>query len=86
MSSPTDPSPKPARPDNDIPWQLVDDEPGYTRVIFQGHDGIFRLAADHPEYARIREVLESAIRQNARVRFIARLRDLELIEVVSADS
>ncbi len=33
------------RADNDVPSQLWEEEPGQSRVLFQGHDGVFRLRA-----------------------------------------
>src|ERR1700736_1593178 len=50
------------RADNDVPSQLWEEAPGRIRVLFQGHDGIFRLELDHPESARIRALLDDALR------------------------
>ena len=41
------------RADNDVPTKVCEDAAG-ARVFFQGHDGIFRLQADHTESARLR--------------------------------
>src|SRR5207248_6212899 len=72
------------RADNDVPGQLADESPGRTRVLFQGHDGTFVLQRDHPEYARIRALLETAVRQNARVWFLAQKPDLALLDALPA--
>src|SRR5262249_4004869 len=31
------------RADNDVPTQVWDQEPGEARVVFQGHDGVYRI-------------------------------------------
>jgi hypothetical protein len=72
------------RADNDVPGQLWEEEPGQARVLFQGHDGIFRLRAEHPESARLRAELGEAIREKARVWFIAQKPDLALLDVMPA--
>jgi len=72
------------RADNDVPTQLCEEAPDRTRVLFEGHDGLFRLKADHPESARIRALLNEALRQKARVWFIAQKPDLALLDVLPA--
>jgi hypothetical protein len=72
------------RADNDVPSQLWEEEPGQARVLFQGHDGVFRLRPEHPESARLRAELGEAIRQKARVWFIAQKPDLALLDVLTA--
>jgi hypothetical protein len=72
------------RADNDVPSQLWEEDPGQARVLFQGHDGVFRLRPEHPESARIRAVLGEALRQKARVWFIAQKPDLALLDVLPA--
>ncbi|HZU35359.1 MAG TPA: hypothetical protein VFA18_05605 [Gemmataceae bacterium] len=72
------------RADNDVPSQLWEEGPSQARVLFQGHDGVFRLRADHPESTRLRALLGEALRQNARVWFIARKPDLALLDVLPA--
>jgi hypothetical protein len=69
------------RADNDVPGQIWE-EPDGGRVLFQGHDGVFRLKSDHPESARIRALLDEALRQQARVWFIAQKADLALLDVL----
>jgi len=69
------------RADNDVPSQLWEEEPGQVRVLFQGHDGVFRLRPEHPESARFRAELDEAIRQKAHVWFIAQQPDLALLDV-----
>jgi hypothetical protein len=53
-----------------------------VQVFFQGHDGVFRVKADHPEFARIRTVLNEAQRQKARVWFMAQKPDLTLVDIL----
>jgi hypothetical protein len=72
------------RADNDVPSQLLEEEPGQARVLFQGHDGVFRLRPEHPESARLRAELDEALRQKARVWFIAQKPDLALLDVLPA--
>jgi hypothetical protein len=72
------------RTDSDVPTQLCEEERGRARLFFQGHDGVFRLQSDHPESARIRALLDMAIRQKARVWFIARKPDLVILDVLPA--
>ncbi len=72
------------RADNDVPSQLWEEEPGQSRLLFAGHDGIFRIRADHPDSARIHVALEEAIRQKARVWFIAQKPNLTLLDVLPA--
>src|SRR4029077_9665651 len=72
------------RADNDVPLELSADTPGPIRVAFQGHDGVFRLQPDHPEAKRIRTTLDAAIRQQARVWFVAAKSNLALVDVVPA--
>ncbi len=60
------------RADNDVPSQWLDDGAYAARVHFEGHDGVFFIQADHPEFARIRKVLVDAIGNKSRVWFVAR--------------
>jgi hypothetical protein len=72
------------RADNDVPTQVLAEEPTGGRVFFEGHDGVFRLQPDHPESDRIRALLDEAIRRKARVWFIAQKADLALLDVMPA--
>ncbi len=72
------------RADNDVPSELWEEESGQARVLFQGHDGVFRLGPEHPESARLRAALGEALRQKTRVWFIARKSDLALLDVLPA--
>jgi hypothetical protein len=69
------------RADNDVPTQLGVEDRDRTRVLFAGHDGVFRLKHDHPELDRIRTLLGEALRQKARVWFLAQKPDLTLRDV-----
>lgn len=71
------------RADNDVPAELGEDTTG-ARVLFQGHDGVFRLKADHPESARLRAVLGEAIRRKVRVWFITQKPDLAFLDILPA--
>jgi hypothetical protein len=72
------------RADNDVPRQLWEEDSDHARVLFEGHDGVFLLKPDHPESDRIRALLGEAIRQKARVWFIAQKPDLALLDVLPA--
>ena len=72
------------RADNDVPLQSWEEDAEGARVLFQGHDGVFCLRRDHPEFARIRALLSEAIRQQARVWFIAQQPDLALLDALPA--
>jgi hypothetical protein len=73
------------RADNDVPTQLCEEPASPDRVLFQGHDGIFLLKTDHPEFARIRAVLDVAIRHKVQVWFITQKPDLALLDVLPAE-
>lgn len=66
------------RADNDVPREVCEDAIG-ARVFFQGHDGVFRLKADHAESARLRALLGEAIRRKDQIWFIAQKPDLALL-------
>lgn len=59
--------------DNDIVEGIREEDSGRVRVWFQGHDGTFFLNRDHPEFARVRKVLEASLREGKRVWFVERL-------------
>jgi hypothetical protein len=73
------------RADNDVPSQVWEEEPDQARVLFQGHDGVFRLRTEHPESARLRAALGEALRQKTRVWFIAQKPELVLLDVLPAE-
>ncbi len=73
-----------SRADNDVPSQLWEEGPGQARVLFQGHDGVFCVRPEHPDSARLRAALGEALRQKARVWFIAQKPDLALLDVMPA--
>ena len=64
--------------------ELWDEDAGYGCVRFQGHDGDFRIKAEHPEAVRLRGMLDDAIRQRARVWFLAQKPELALLDVQPA--
>jgi hypothetical protein len=70
------------RADNDVPIQVWEEDPDRARVHFQGHDGVFCLKRDHPEFARISTLVGDALRQRARVWFIAQKPALSLLDVL----
>ncbi len=72
------------RADNDVPLQLWEEEPDRVRVHFQGHDGVFCLKRDHPEFTRISMLVGDAIRQKVRVWFVAQKPALALLDVLPA--
>ncbi len=74
------------RADNDVPRQLWEEDRDGARVLFQGHDGVFRLKPDHPESMRIRALLGEALQRKARVWFIAQKPDLALLDVLAVDA
>src|SRR5437868_2876868 len=44
---------KVVRADNDIPKECWEESSGRTRMLFQGHEGVFYFKPDHPESARV---------------------------------
>lgn len=70
------------RADNDVPTQLGEEELDRLSVFFQGHDGVFCLKTDHPEYARLYALLSAATQHKIPVWFIARKSDLALLDVL----
>lgn len=71
------------RADNDVPTEVREDAAS-ARVLFQGHDGVFRLSADHAEAARLRAVLGEAIQRKARLWFVAQKPALALLDILPA--
>lgn len=69
-----------ARADNDVPLQIVQQAVGASRVLFQGHDGVFRLQSDHADAARIGAVLAESMRAGTPVWFVADKPDLTLLD------
>jgi hypothetical protein len=69
------------RADNDIPTEVCGDAAG-VRVLFQGHDGVFRLKDDHPELTRLRVGLSHAIQCKARIWFIVQKSDQSLLDIL----
>jgi hypothetical protein len=72
------------RADNDVPESCGTRTPDWALVLFEGHDGVFRLKNEHPEYARIHGLIAEALREKARLWFIARKPDLTLLDVLKA--
>ena len=72
------------RADNDVPAQLSPEDAAGVRVFLQGHDGVFRLKSEHPESARLRALLDEAIRQKARLWFIVQKPELAFLDILPA--
>jgi hypothetical protein len=72
------------RADNDVPLQVRDEDPDRARVHFQGHDGVFSLRREHLEFTRISVLVSEALRQKARIWFIAEKPALALLDVLPA--
>jgi hypothetical protein len=72
------------RADNDVPIQVWEGDPDRAQVHFQGHDGVFCLKRDHPEFTRISALVSDALRHKARVWFIAQKPALALLDVLPA--
>ena len=72
------------RADNDVPSQLWEEDSDQALVLFQGHDGVFRVKPDHPGSARLRALLGEALQHQGRVWFIAQKPELALLDVLPA--
>jgi hypothetical protein len=72
------------RADNDVPTKFWEEGREGAHVLFQGHDGLFRLKRDHPEFDRMRALLGEAIGQKGRVWFISQGPELVLLDIVPA--
>jgi hypothetical protein len=72
------------RADNDVPTQLWEEGSDIAYVLFEGHDGVFHLQPDHPDFGRIHALLGEAIRLKARVWFFAQKPGLALLDVMAA--
>lgn len=70
------------RADNDVPTELWDENPDRSHVLFQGHDGVFHIKSDYPEFARLRAVLCEALREKTPVWFVVHKPDLALLDVL----
>jgi hypothetical protein len=71
-----------SRADNDVPTMVREEDPDGLRVLFAGHDGVFRLRRDHPGFDRLHALLEDALRARARIWFIAHKADLSLVDAL----
>jgi hypothetical protein len=58
--------------DNDIALEVRDRDKETQEVSFEGHDGIFTLRRDNPEFPRIGEILNASIRDKKRIWFVAK--------------
>jgi hypothetical protein len=74
-----------ARADNDFPMQLQEYDQEKMQVLFQGHDGIFYLRRDHPDFNRLLQVLNQSIRNRNRVWFVAEKPRLFLIDIIPVE-
>ena len=69
------------RADNDVPREVAPEGGGALRVLFHGHDGIFRLKPDNLDAGRIGAALAEAARARSPVWFLADKPDLTLFDV-----
>jgi hypothetical protein len=74
-----------ARADSDFVSNLVERDRERIEVHFQGHDGIFFLRRDHPEFPRISVALKTSMQANKRVWFVAKKPHLLLDDVILDD-
>jgi hypothetical protein len=61
-----------ARADNDFVAEVQDSGGEKLRVFFKGHDGIFSVRRDHPDFQRVLGVLKNSEAAGTRVWFVAR--------------
>jgi hypothetical protein len=60
-----------ARADNDIGAQTSEVAGDWLDVRFLGHDGTFRLRHDHPDFTRLRLILDQSIAEKRRLWFVS---------------
>jgi len=58
--------------DNDIALRVRDRDKETQEVSFEGHDGIFTLRRDNPEFTRIAQILSASIQDKKRIWFVAK--------------
>lgn len=74
-----------ARADNDFVAE-VQDTGERLQIFFKGHDGIFSLRKDHPEFQRVLSVLKNSVAAKTRVWFVARKPSLSIEDAISLPS
>lgn len=62
-----------ARVDNNVPVRLIDQPDENLKVIFFGHDGVYQLRHDHPDFAALKAALEQAVQRKQQVYYVAEL-------------
>ena len=61
------------RADADVVSQLIEDgQKNRLKVFFQGHDGVFTLRYDNPDFARLARVLRTSTQQKQEIWFVAK--------------
>lgn len=70
------------RADCDVVRKFVERDKESMEIQFKGHDGIFFLRRDHPDFKRISDVLNRSIKEKKWVWFVAELQLLFLQDVI----
>jgi len=62
-----------SRADADIVSHLIDNkQKNRLEIGFQGHDGLFSLQHNHPEFARIADTLKISLKEKKQIWFVAK--------------
>jgi hypothetical protein len=62
--------------------QLVDEGKDQVVVLFQGHDGVFHLQRNHPDFERLSHLLSASASGGRRVWFVAEPLSLALLDAL----
>jgi len=73
---------KVGRADNDLVFQATQNRDEGLEVWFLGHDGTFHLRRDHPDFERIKGILEDSIAENRPVWFVTSGPRLILVDMI----
>ena len=71
-----------SRADSDLVAKLAPGEEGRIDIFFQGHDGKFHLAKNHPEFDHLSEMLKRSLNEEKRVWFAARKPHLAVTDLM----